>query len=158
MSYKLEKPYTDIQRADFIVLHNHQNGMKIEETEQALFALEPNEIIVNNIPVVNPQYEAELAGQRKTYFEKEFFETSLGWIRRRVNMQDGTKKDFLSDLLLSIKAGLELGVTVEIITYQKPDFTKDITEEYMETLQVRKNATPEFIQECLNQTVLDFGE
>jgi hypothetical protein len=30
MSYKLEQPYTDKQRADFIVLHNHQNGRKIE--------------------------------------------------------------------------------------------------------------------------------
>lgn len=59
MSYKLDKPYTDIQRADFIVLHNHQNGRIIEETETALFALEPDEIMQEGLPVKNPDYETE---------------------------------------------------------------------------------------------------
>ena len=72
-------------------------------------------------------------------------------------MKDGSKKDFLSDLLLSIKAGLELGVDVRIITYKTPDFTKEPTEEYMESLQEIKLADLGFIQECLNQTVKDFG-
>ena len=57
MSYKLEKPYTEIERADFIVLHNHQNNRKIEETETALFALEDNEIMVDGEPQINPDYE-----------------------------------------------------------------------------------------------------
>lgn len=57
MSYKLEKPYTEIERADFIVLHNHQNNRKIEETETALFALEDNEVMVDGEPQINPDYE-----------------------------------------------------------------------------------------------------
>ena len=33
MSYKLEYPYTDEQRADFIVEYNHNQGLRIEEIE-----------------------------------------------------------------------------------------------------------------------------
>lgn len=35
---KLEKPYTEEQRMDFIVAQNHQKGYKIKETETALEA------------------------------------------------------------------------------------------------------------------------
>ena len=63
MSYKLEKPYTDTQRADFIVEYNRKNGLRIEETGKNLFALEPNEIIVDGEPVINPDY-------KKEHFEK----------------------------------------------------------------------------------------
>lgn len=61
MSYKLEKPYTDIEKADFIVFHNHNNGRNIEETENALYALEVNEIMVDGQPQINPNYEREQA-------------------------------------------------------------------------------------------------
>ena len=63
MSYKLEKTYTSTQRADFIVLHNHQNGRKIEEGANGeLFALEPFEKLVNGQVVDNTaEYEAEQA-------------------------------------------------------------------------------------------------
>ena len=40
MSYKLNKPYTEIQKIDFIVKYNHNQGLKIEETNNALYALE----------------------------------------------------------------------------------------------------------------------
>ena len=156
MSYKLEKPYTDIQRADFIVNYNHKQNLMIEETDNALYALEENEMMQNGVPVINPNYANEIATKRQNQFENEFFETSLGWIKRKVNMKDGSKKDFLSDLLLQIKAGLELGQTIEIITYSTPDFSQELTTEYLVSLQVKKNATSEFIQECLMQTVSDF--
>ena len=61
MSYKLEHPYTDKQKADFIVLHNHNNGREIAETQTALYALEADEIMQNGVPVVNPNYEQEQA-------------------------------------------------------------------------------------------------
>ena len=157
MSYKLEKPYTDMQRADFIVQYNHNMGLNIEETENGIYALLENEYINEaGEAAVDSNYAIEKAQKRQQIFEQEFFQTSLGWIRRKVNMQDGSKKDFLSDLLLQIKAGLELGQNVQIITYSLPDFTQEITEEYMLTLQTRKNATLQFIQECLMQTVADF--
>ena len=59
MSYTLQKPYTQIQKADFIVLHNHQNGRKIEETPEALYALEADEIMQDGEPVKNPDYAQE---------------------------------------------------------------------------------------------------
>ena len=158
MSYKLEQPYTDFEKADFIVKYNHKRGMLIEETEDGtLYALEKNEIMINDVPEINENYEEELARQKENLFYQEFFQTSLGWIRRQVNMKDGSKKDFLSDLLLQIKAGLELGQNVEIITYKQPDFSEEINEAYMQTLQEKKPATLEFIKECLMRTVSDFN-
>lgn len=60
MSYKLEKPYTDAQRADFVVVHNHQNGRKIEETATALYALEAYELLEGDTVIDNTAaYEAE---------------------------------------------------------------------------------------------------
>nr|DAV00866.1 MAG TPA: hypothetical protein [Caudoviricetes sp.] len=63
MAYKLIKPYTAKQYADFIVLHNHQNGRKIEEgVNGELFALEPYEKLVNGEVIDNTQeYEQEQA-------------------------------------------------------------------------------------------------
>lgn len=40
MSYKLDKPYTEKQKIDFIVQYNHNEGLNIQETENALYALE----------------------------------------------------------------------------------------------------------------------
>ena len=103
MTCKLEKPYTDFERADFIVEYNHKRGMLIEETEDGtLYALEKNEIMVNGVAEINPNYEEELSAKRENLFNREFFQTSLGWIRRQVNMKDGSKKDFLSDELIDI--------------------------------------------------------
>lgn len=36
---KLEKPYTEKQRCDFIVKNNHQSGYEIKETDDALLAI-----------------------------------------------------------------------------------------------------------------------
>lgn len=71
MSYKLEKPYTDVQYADFVVEHNHQNGRNIEITEDAAYALEPNEMLgEDGVPVINPNYEAELAQKKRARLDK----------------------------------------------------------------------------------------
>lgn len=157
MSYKIEKPCTDAQRADFIVEYNHRQNLRIEETEDAIFALLDNEVFENGVPKINENYEKEKTAERRSLFQKDFFLTSLGWIRRKVRMQDGSAKDFLSDLLLPIKAGLEMGQSVEIIVYKEPNFENDLTEKYIISLQERKLVTPVFIQECLNQTVIDFA-
>lgn len=65
MSYKLQKPYTDKQRIDFIVQYNHNQGLVIEETSEALYALEANEIMVDGVPQVDPEYEAKQAQMGK---------------------------------------------------------------------------------------------
>lgn len=60
MSYKLEKPYTEKQRADFIVEYNHQQGLRIEATEMFLFALEANEIMgEKEIKIEVPDFEEQ---------------------------------------------------------------------------------------------------
>ena len=157
MAYKLEKPCDENKLADFIVKYNHNQGLRIEETPTAYYALAENEIMQDGKPIVDPDYENKKAEAREKQFKNVFFQTSLGWIRRKVNMKDGSVKDFLADLLLPIKAGLELGQKVVIITYKTPDFTIDYDEEYIISLQEKKEATAGFIQECLMQTVADFG-
>lgn len=66
MSYKLNKPYTDKQRADFIVEHNHNNGLLIQETDTALYALEAWELLEGDTVIDNTQaYEAEQLAKAK---------------------------------------------------------------------------------------------
>ena len=60
MAYILEKPYSDKDKADFIVEYNHKLGLKIEETKSKLFALENNELLQNGQVIINPNYEQEL--------------------------------------------------------------------------------------------------
>ena len=59
MSYKLTKPYTEKQKLNFIVQYNHNKNLTIEETTEALYALEANEIMVDGEPQVDPDYEAK---------------------------------------------------------------------------------------------------
>lgn len=66
MSYKLEKPYSDKQRADFVVEHNHNNGLTIQETDTALYALEAWEFLEGDMVIDNTQaYEAEQLAKAK---------------------------------------------------------------------------------------------
>lgn len=64
--YKLEKPYTKEQKYSFIIAYNRQQGLKIEETELALYALEKWETL-NGDEVVNnkEQWEKEQAQKEK---------------------------------------------------------------------------------------------
>lgn len=93
--------------------------------------------------------------KRQTEFEKDFFNTSLGYIRRKVSMKTGEIKDFLTDLLPVISMGVSSGQQVDIITYQLPNFTKEITD--WTELQTVKQATPQFVQECFIQLSNDFN-
>ncbi len=68
MSYKLDKPYTDEQRANFIVEYNHNQGLIIEETDTALYALESYEKLVGDEVIDNTeeyeQKQAQIEAQR----------------------------------------------------------------------------------------------
>ena len=104
--------------------------------------------------VLNPNYEQEQVAKRREQFKKDFFYTSLGWIRREVTMKTGKKKDFLTDLVPVISLGVSSGQQVNIITYREPDYTQEVVD--WEALQEVKQATPQFLQECLNQVNIDF--
>ena len=191
MSYKLEYPYTNIEKNDFIVEYNHKQGLRIEavdnlvlinyviqeeiideETQEVIqeeiieqkeeniptyYALQPYEKLVDGEVIDNTEeYEQEQIQAKQEEFNKEFFLTSLGYIRRKVSMSTGETKDFLSDLLPVISMGVQSGQTVPIITYSLPDFNQELTTEYLESLQTVKNVTAQFVQECFLQLSNDF--
>ena len=188
MSYRLQTPYTDTQKADFIVEHNHNNGLNIENGTDIynveelkfkgdfLFALEANEIMAEieveidvpdeveegeeqtyhketttvYKPIVDPSYDDKQAAKREARFKKEFFNTSLGWIRRRPINADGSLDDFLNNDLILFAFNLMNGRNPVLpIAYQLPDFTKELTQEYMVSLQILDQPiTMQFIDEC----------
>ena len=69
-------------------------------------------------------------------------------------MATGEIKDFLSDLLPTISMGVQMGQPVTIITYNKPDFTQEITD--WTVFQNEQTVTAEFVQECFLQFSNDF--
>lgn len=139
------------------VLNEEITNFEVTEELYNAYVAEPDKYIWDGLDVVeNPNYEQEQAQKREAKFNKEFFNTSLGYIRRKVSMATEETKDFLSDLLPTISMGVQLGQEVPIITYKQPDFTKEFTLEYMESLQETKNVTTQFIQECALQVSKDF--
>lgn len=62
MSYKLQKPYTEKQKTDFIFKYNHNQGLRIEKGQNALYALECWELLDGDDVVDNTEvYQAEQA-------------------------------------------------------------------------------------------------
>lgn len=58
--YKIEKPLSIQERADFIVEYNHNKGLKIEETDLAMYALEAWELLEGDEVIDNTEaWEAE---------------------------------------------------------------------------------------------------
>lgn len=104
--------------------------------------------------VITVPTEEELARRRETAFKTSFFQTTLGWVRREVTMLNGSKKDFLSDLLPSISIAVAGGNQVTVLTYTEPDYTQDVTD--WTQYQQEVTATPQFINECMVQLANDF--
>lgn len=78
MSYILEKPYKEDERLNFIVKYNHNKGLKIKESEIALYALEPWEKLEGDTVIDNSEeYQAEQAQAE----------------RERINMLSLTKRE-----------------------------------------------------------------
>ena len=130
-------------------------NFEVSEELYNSFNEDPDRYMWNGSEIVeNPDYEQQQANKRRKQFNKDFFNTSLGYIRRKVSMKTGETKDFLTDLLPVISMAVNSGQSVTIITYAEPDFTHDITD--WESLQEIKAATPQFIMECFNQVSTDF--
>jgi len=114
--------------------------------------------------LVNGKLKAKnrLEIDQQEYWNSNFFKTSIGWIRRKPTMKDGTVKDFLNDCLPIIKMGLtEAGLPEgAVIRYTTPDFSQELTTSYIETLQDNSAITYEqgtqFISECITQFLADF--
>lgn len=71
MSYRLNKPCIEEERAEFIIGHNHQAGRLIYETNEAIFALEANEIVIDGQIIIDPDYEEKQEQKRKEERNKE---------------------------------------------------------------------------------------
>lgn len=112
MSYKLEKPYTAKQRADFIVLHNHQNGRAIEETEKALFALEAWEKLVDDEVVDNTEeYEAEQA--QKEAERIAHLSLTRGDVLRGLLLAKGVTKEQISQMIEAMPTSSQEQIVVK---------------------------------------------
>ena len=53
--YKIEKPLSIQERADFIVKYNHNKGLRSEETSKALYALEAWELLEGDNVIDNTE-------------------------------------------------------------------------------------------------------
>ena len=95
-------------------------------------------IIKDGELIVNPNYEEEKEQEREEEFNKHFFQTSLGYVRRAVTMKTEQVLNFLSDILPLIEVGTPILV-----------YTKDLK-------QSTVIATEQFIQECKMQLYKDF--
>jgi hypothetical protein len=112
-----------------------------------IVCLEITEEVYNNLDhymyssgdiVLNPNYEQERAQKAEEEFNRQFFNTSLGYVRREVTMKDGSKRDFLSDILPLLAVG------VPILTYTR------------QLEQSRVLVTEQFLNECKQQMLQDF--
>ena len=121
---------------------------KVEQTELE-YVLDGEEYILKD-----ETWGEEQAKEHEEQFNKDFFQTSLGYVRRKVSMATGETKDFLSDLLPTISMGVQMGQPVTIITYNKPDFTQEITD--WTAFQNEQTVTAKFVQECFLQLSNDF--
>lgn len=137
------------------VINEDVENIEVSEDVYNAYIENPDMYIwAGNEIVENPNYEEEQAKEREEQFNKDFFNTSLGYVRRKVSMATGETKDFLSDLLPTISMGIQMGQPITIITYNKPDFTQDITD--WTVFQNVQTVTASFVQECFMQLSNDF--
>ncbi len=140
-----------IENEEKIILFD-EDKEKLENTLVFMPQYKGLEILETDRPIENFQfadteeYIAEQVQEREKIFNEQFFNTSLGYIKRKVTMKDGTIKSFLSDILPLLQIG------IPIISYEKPDFT---TEE-MPKQNTNVIVTDKFINECKQQVLKDF--
>ena len=134
------KNYTNAQRADFMQQAQTDNK-RVEKYENTLYALAENEIVQDGQIVIDDERPQKL---RRAEFERQFFNTSLGWVSKKVHMQNGEVWDFLKDIKPNLKVG------APIITYTPNENYTD--------LQQNRNivVTDEFLSECEQQILKEF--
>lgn len=114
----------------YIVITDNQ-AAKIEEDDLYY-------VISDGKLIRNPHYEEDKQAREDAAFNRQFFPTSLGYVRRQVSMKDGSTKDFLSDILPLLQ------VNVPILTYTR------------QLEQSKVLVTEEFLAECKQQLLVDF--
>lgn len=97
----------------------------------------PEKYIIDD-GIVREKTEEEKQAEADAEFNKQFFNTTLGYVRRSVTMKDGSTKDFLTDILPLLVVG------VPVLVYDR------------QLNQTRVQATEVFINECKQQLFVDF--
>lgn len=97
----------------------------------------PNDYIIDN-GTAREKTEEEKQAEEDAEFNRQFFPTTLGYVRRSVTMKDGSKKSFLTDILPLLVVG------VPVLVYSR------------ELEQTRVQVTEAFINECKQQLFVDF--
>jgi hypothetical protein len=109
-------------------------NMEVSETIYNDYSANPDKYYYDN-GEIKAKTEQE---QKQEILAEQFFNTSLGYVRRKVTMKDGTIRDFLSDVLPLLQTG------VPVLTY-----TANLE-------QNRVLVTEQFINECKQQMLQDF--
>ena len=126
---------------DLIVLVNEDKDILEQQLQDSFMNYTSIEGTETEYELYEGEYltKEEIAEKQQEKFAQEFFNTSLGYVSRKVHMKDGTIKDFLSDILPLLQ------VDVPIITYNIDG-----------TQNVGVLVTVEFIEECKQQVLIDF--
>lgn len=111
MSYKLNKPYTDYQRADFIAEYNHEKGLNIEETQTALYALEPFEKLVNDEVIDNTEEYLKEQAQKERERIANLFLTGAD-VERGIYQAKGMDFD---DIMAFVMAQPPVGLDIKAL-------------------------------------------
>lgn len=133
------------QIIDFNSKYLDEDILRVETSEEiyAVWCADKKRVIYKEGEIIiNPDYEAEKQAELIEQFNKEFFNTSLGYVRRSVMMKDGSSKDFLTDIVPLLQVG------VQIITYSLNG--TELTQNTGVTV------TEQFITECKQQLFNDF--
>ena len=126
----------------FILITEKQND-ELQAYKEKAYVIDG---VLKNITGTEKDKELQAQAREKA-FNQEFFETSLGYIRRNVAMQNGAIKSFLTDILPMLIVG------VPILVYSLPDFTKEVD---IVQYQKRVNVTEQFLAECKQRLLADF--
>lgn len=154
MAYRLNKPYTEEEKLNFLVLNNDQRGLRTVETEAALFALEENEIMQDDEPIVDPQWNEKQKQKRKEQFEANFMETSYikdgktSWYRQIPKGYANAPQSIdIINNIVNMQGSLTEQVASMIIFYKKPNFAykNQCTEEWL--IEHSYNPDPMTLQE-----------
>lgn len=92
MCYKLEKPYTEKERANFIIRYNHDKGLIISETSTALYALEPWEKLEGEAIIDNTEEYQQEQIQREAEYTAMLYRSTVD-IERAIYKAKGVDFD-----------------------------------------------------------------
>lgn len=132
MSYKLNKPYTETQKFNFVVAHQ---GKNFQETSTAYYALEPWEKLVDDEVIGNAkEYEAQQVQERQKQFADNFIITSWGAFRKTPQGYSSAVEAVNTIFnMVNIAQGLTESLAPLLIFYEVPDFTdpEQCTEDWL---------------------------